>query len=175
MNPYTVIVDRCWIGAIKEKALDISKGAENQDAFVARFGARVAFGDLFNCYVPWDSEILRHRIWLKGGGFIEKTVDVKYGDSEDGLLTADLNTPERGVCEIYALMTGSMPTFTFRGWVPGQMLIRNENIRDFPWGKEYALEQKHLSFDFFYNDLDFKRAGVKGGVKGDLTILVGRP
>ena len=118
-------------------------------------GAQMAFAKLFNCYMAWDRKYAFYdhflTLWIEGE-CVKKTVDVKYTGHQNGMLCADLETKGRGMCDLYVLMTGLFPTFTFRGCIPGKLFIVEENKRKV-WGqKQYAVRQNRLSLEFFSED-----------------------
>jgi hypothetical protein len=116
-------------------------------------GAQMAFAKLFNCYMAWDRKYAFYdhflTLWVEGQ-CVKKTVDVKYTGHQNGMLCADLETKERGVCDLYVLMFGLYPTFTFKGCIPGELFIREENVSGVFWKPVYAVDQKVLSMDFFF-------------------------
>ena len=56
------------------------------------------------------------------------TVDVKTFQWDHSNLLVPAHKKDKA-CQIYVLMTGSLPTFTFRGWIPGTELFATEPVR----------------------------------------------
>ena len=70
------------------------------------------------------------------------TVDVKSTKYKMGRLQAALRKSPTG--DLYALMTGTFPTFTFRGFMPQKELIKESRIGDLGHGQLYLAEQDEL-------------------------------
>lgn len=69
-------------------------------------------------------------------------VDVKTTPYDFGrLLVAKWKS---GDVDLYALMTGLLPTFTFRGFATKELALDKGNLRCFGHGEGYALEQSEL-------------------------------
>jgi hypothetical protein len=109
------------------------------------FGAELAFCAL--CGVIFDSSTVQSEnhftkvdCTLKDG----RTVDVKNTIYENGKLIARLGK-EKTTVDLFALMTGKFPCFTFRGWAKYIQLIDNKNIKDLGWGNAYCLNQSELN------------------------------
>ena len=107
----------------------VSKRSD-EDIHISGFAGEVAFvriteqvdGD-FGCKIDLSDNHNTEDTHIGG-----VTVDVKtFGWDHSNLLVPwfKANRP----CEIYVLMTGRLPTFTFRGWVPGTELFATELVR----------------------------------------------
>ena len=116
------------------------------------FGAELAFCKLCNTY-PDFSIFVRSTatdlgdVWLPDG----RNVDVKHTKYPNGrLITPTWKTAE---VSLYALMTGIFPRYIFRGVLPRERLMREENICDLAnTGKlSYGVRQEELL------DLEFER------------------
>jgi len=110
------------------------------------FGGELAFAKGFNVF-PDFSIFVRsaHRGEDSGGdaklpnGLI---VDVKTTTRIDGrLLAQPWKIP--GV-DLFALMTGTFPTYIFRGFMPASELLSDYRLIDLGYGQGYAAEQREL-------------------------------
>ena len=70
-------------------------------------------------------------------------IDVKSTQYPNGRLLAVLGKANKR-CDVYALVTGTFPTYRIVGWVTQGELFNDENIIDLGHGKGYALEQSRL-------------------------------
>jgi len=129
------------------RGLKTDKDMEKQLNFV---GAELAFAKLFNIYMDFGRQYRAydHVMTLRYPGRTEDvTIDVKHTHQERGHLTANIETKE--VCDFYVLMVGQFPTFVYRGCIPGDVFIREENIKQLGAWRGYAVEQHRLSIEFF--------------------------
>lgn len=70
------------------------------------------------------------------------TVDVKSTQYESGrLLAAKWKNPN---VDLYALMTGTFPTYTFRGFMRSEELLRKSRLADLGHGEGFVAEQAEL-------------------------------
>ena len=69
------------------------------------------------------------------------TVDVKATRYKNGRLLAVLWKEKK---DVYGLMTGTFPTYEFRGLADGDDLLSADNIVDLGHGPTYALAQEAL-------------------------------
>lgn len=93
------------------------------------FGAELAFCKLCNSYPDLSifvrsTEIDQGDVWLPD----RRNVDVKHTKYPNGRLI----TPvwKKAQVSLYALMTGIFPRYIFRGVMPRERLMRDENICD---------------------------------------------
>lgn len=107
------------------------------------FGGELAFCKLFNVMADFfikkpDSGLPEYDAVLPGG----VKVDVKTTPYETGrLLVAKWKT---GDVDCYALMTGTMPVYTFRGFISKKLALQDSNIRSLGHGEGYVIEQSTL-------------------------------
>ena len=108
------------------------------------FGAELAFCRMFNKYPDLTC-------YARAGGCDltlddGTTVDVKHNPREDGdLLIAWWKKEEGRRCDIYVLMTGDFPTYTYRGWALASEVFETEGrLVDLGHGPTFLLEQKDL-------------------------------
>lgn len=128
-------VTNAKLGTISDEQMDL-EGAASEMAFCKLFNA---FPD-FSIYVRSS----------KAGGDQNGdctlsngyTVDVKTTTRENGRLLAP-RWKKPGVT-LYALMVGTCPTYTFKGFARGTELLQESNLLDLGRGPGYALEQKSL-------------------------------
>jgi len=74
-----------------------------------------------------------------------QTVDVKQTRYQSGhLLVAPWKTDGREAPEMYALMTGTLPTYTFRGWAWAEFVCDKKWLADLGRGMNYTLGQGDL-------------------------------
>jgi hypothetical protein len=114
------------------------------------YSAKLAFCKLFKVYPYWalDSEYPGYDAAIDleySWGVVRRTVHVEQTLSKDGKLIADTGGK---TCDLYALMVGQFPTFTYRGWILREMLFRLENTETIGGRRVYAVEQDCLSIDF---------------------------
>ena len=108
-------------------------------------GAEIAFCKLHNLYPDYS-------LFPRKGGAdcIDKSgnkIDVKTTTYHNGHLIA-VGTASKGNVKFYALMVGDFPTYTYKGWCTENELLKNENLKDFGYGKpSYALPQEALHFN----------------------------
>lgn len=74
----------------------------------------------------------------------KRTVDVKTTVYTTGKLFIRCGKEATKV-DIFVLMTGKFPVFTFRGWANYSELVDPKKIRDFGYIKSYCLEQHELN------------------------------
>lgn len=87
-------------------------------------GAEMAFAKLFNVYPRFGRGCKGWDLVLWDG----RTVDVKQTVYEVGYLACPVRV--RGsVCDVYVLMVGRFPRYVYKGWVSGEELVREENLR----------------------------------------------
>lgn len=107
------------------------------------FGGEFAFCKLFNV-IPdfWvkqpDTGLPDHDASLPCG----LKIDVKTTHYETGRLA--IARWKAGDIDCYALMTGSMPSYTFRGFITKKMALQDSNIRSLGHGEGYIIEQSAL-------------------------------
>ena len=104
------------------------------------FGAELALARLLNVYPDLTLSPRQGGEDLVWGGL---TVDVKQTKYPDGHLLA---TPwkDAKASRLYALVTGTLPTYTFRGFACADDLFAAQRIKDFGRGKGYAMPQAEL-------------------------------
>ena len=104
-------------------------------------GAELAFCQLTNL---WPDLSIKPR---KGGADCRshrgKTIDVKTTRHSGGRLLATTDKQLEDA-DIYVLMVGSFPTYTWIGWATAEELLNRKNITDLGYGPTYALEQSAL-------------------------------
>jgi hypothetical protein len=159
---YTVTLDKyeCWmVEHIIEDWLGVEKAGagwkreNNLLKLRQKIGAQVAFAKLSNCYMALDRRYMQYDLLLTlhlPKRCLESTVDVKCTGHQNGMLCADLETKFRGVCDLYALMFGLYPTYTFKGCILGEQFIKDENIKTVFGKRVYAIDQKALSMNFYF-------------------------
>ena len=70
------------------------------------------------------------------------TVDVKVTKYETGRLLAVLWKKKSG--DFFALLTGTFPTYTFRGFMRQEELLQESRIGNLGWGDGFMAEQHEL-------------------------------
>ncbi len=104
-------------------------------------GAEIAFAKLVNIYpdleihpqsLTWDCTLLG------------KKIDVKQTESLSNNLITKLNKKDSPI-DIYVLMCGKVPEFTFKGWTTKKKFINDNNIRNLGYGDTYFLHQSELN------------------------------
>lgn len=71
------------------------------------------------------------------------SVDIKTTVYKNGKLIVRCGK-EKKIVDVYVLMTGVFPTFTFCGWISYAEIIKTENIVNLGWGNAYTLHQNKL-------------------------------
>jgi hypothetical protein len=121
-------------------------GQSNEQTDQEGAGAELAFCKLFNCYPDLAMQLKSAKKGTdKGDATLEgKVVDVKSTTYKTGrLLAAKWKDPNSNVYA-YALLTGEMPNYTFRGFMKSENLLRDEMLRDLGRGEGYVAEQEDL-------------------------------
>ena len=112
----------------------------NQETDIEGVAGEIAFCKAMNLYPDLQTEeIPKHDAILVGGA----TVDVKQTKYDNGMLlvtTKKIDDPS----DIYILMTGSMPEFTFRGGMPSDLVFQEKRIVDLGYGESYGVKQHDL-------------------------------
>lgn len=105
-------------------------------------GAELAFCRLMNVYpdLTLDLRAGGEDCWWAG-----RSVDVKGTRYPTGKLLAVPTKLNRDGAEVYALMTGTFPTYTFRGLAAKDALLRADRLTDLGHGSGYAMTQEELA------------------------------
>ena len=104
------------------------------------FGAELALARLLNVYPDLSLSPRKGGEDLVWGGI---TVDVKQTRYPDGYLLAT-RWKDVKASRLYALMTGTLPTYTFRGFTCADDLFQAHRLTDLGKGKGYAMAQDEL-------------------------------
>lgn len=121
------------------------KGIENE---INSFGAELAFCKYFNLYPDFSTE--PHSAangtdpgdcWFTSG----ESIDIKTTRYQNGRLLA-MPTKAGSGTDFYALMTGSFPTYVFRGIMSGKELLLQERLGNLGRGEGYMATQEELTF-----------------------------
>lgn len=109
------------------------------------FGAELAFCKL--CGILFDSSTVEKESHFNK---VDATlndgtcIDVKTTVYKSGKLIVRTGKEEK-IVDVYVLMTGSFPSFTFRGWATYEEIIKQENMENLGWGNAYSLSQGRLN------------------------------
>ena len=120
----------------------------NQEATVSidldGYGAELAFCRLFNVY-PDFTVHLRSTGEDSGDAKLPcgLAVDVKSTKYKNGNLITGIWKDDS--TDLYALMVGEFPTYTFRGFMRKVDLIREERVGDLGYGPTYIAPQEDLT------------------------------
>jgi hypothetical protein len=109
------------------------------------FGAELAFCKL--CEIEFDSSTVEKESHFNKVDAVlpdGTTVDVKTTVYRTGKLIVR-HGKEQKVVDIYVLMTGTFPTFTFCGWSSYEQIIKEDNTENLGWGNAYSLTQDKLN------------------------------
>lgn len=109
------------------------------------FGAELAFCKL--CQVQFDSSTIEkesHYTKVDATLLNGITVDVKNTVYRSGKLIVRTGK-EQKIVDVYALMIGVFPNFTFSGWAKYEEIIQPKYIKDLGWGPAYTLDQSQLN------------------------------
>jgi len=123
---------------VKDQAV---KPGESYQADLNGYGAELAFASISNVCPDLS-------LHCRKGGYDllykENRIDVKTTTYKNGTLLSNKVNPD---VDLYVLLIGQLPTFTFVGWVWSEELIQEVNLKDFGHGKKkeaYALKQDQL-------------------------------
>lgn len=110
------------------------------------FGGELAFTKGFNVYPDFSIFVRSAQRGEDDGGDAllpnGLVVDVKTTHREDGRLLAQRwKIPK---LDLFALMTGEMPTYTFKGFMPASELLQDYRLVDLGHGEGYAATQSEL-------------------------------
>jgi hypothetical protein len=109
------------------------------------FGAELAFCRL--CDTEFDSSTNKNESHYNNPDAILNTgltVDVKNTVYPNGKLIVRTGKEHKRV-DLYALVTGTFPHFTFAGWKEYDTIIDKNLIVDLGWGPAYCLPQDKLN------------------------------
>jgi hypothetical protein len=110
-------------------------------------GAELAFCKLFNVFPDLTTHLRSSKDGMDGGDAILHNgmkVDVKSTTRSNGrLVTANWKNENEKV-DLYCLMTGSFPTYTFRGFISSENIFQDKNWRNLGYGYNYVAEQDEL-------------------------------
>jgi hypothetical protein len=115
----------------------------NEQTDLEGIGAEFAFAKLFNLYPdlsiePRTADTDTGDCTLRDG----RAVDVKATQYKTGKLIA-VPWKKSGV-QLYALMTGVFPTYTFRGFMEATELLREERLGTLGYGPTHIAHQEEL-------------------------------
>lgn len=109
------------------------------------FAAELAFCKLFNTFPSFTSGTCSSQ---KGEDLGDTslpnglTIDVKVTKYLNGRLIA---VPwKKATCDIFALMVGVFPTYTYKGMMWSKELLKKERLDDLGYGPTYMAEQAEL-------------------------------
>ena len=102
--------------------------------------AEFAIAKYMNLYPDLTTHARRggHDLTSKDG----KRIDVKQCDRDDGNLIAPIHKNGHEI-DVYVLVTGTNP-YSVVGWCRSDELIREENIKDFGYGRTYFMSRDKL-------------------------------
>ena len=111
------------------------------------FGAELAFCRL--CKIDFDASTKENENhYLNPDGILKdgRTVDVKNTVYPNGKLLVRCGKELMRV-DMYVLMTGTFPVFTFSGFAYYDEIINDDNITNLGYGESYCLNQNQLHKD----------------------------
>lgn len=124
---------------VKDQAV---KPGDSYQVDLSGFGAEMAFAMMVNICPDLSLHCRQHGYdCLTNTG---ERIDVKTTTYKNGQLISNKHNAE---VDIYVLLIGQFPSFTFVGWSWSEELVKDENLTDFGHGKKkhaYALKQKDL-------------------------------
>ena len=109
------------------------------------FGAELSFCRM--CGVEFDfTTNERENYHLKADAtlFDGRSVDVKTTKYPNGMLIVRFGK-EKFKVDMYVLMIGNFPQYTFVGWSEYGGIIQEKNLKDLGYGKTYTLSQPDLN------------------------------
>lgn len=137
------------LGALRTKSnrdagVTNSKVGKKSDEDMDRDGiaGEIAFCKIVNSYPDMSIEPRKSVDDLGDLVYMGFNIDVKTTELEDGRLLA--TKWKKGYSEIYVLMTGVFPTFTYRGCMSKEKLIDKRRLGDLGRGPTYIAMQGEL-------------------------------
>ena len=130
---------------------DAKKGGQsNEFVDLEGIAGEIAFCKLFNLYPDLEIKVTTQE--TDDGDCILNghKVDVKTTSYETGRLICA--TWKNDDVDVYALMVGTFPTYTFRGMTNASYLKQDAHITDLGRGKVYALDQSKLKYPSNYEN-----------------------
>lgn len=129
---------------------------EDLDVDIMGFAGELAFCKLFNIMPDFSIDPINNDMDEGDCVLAGMRVDVKQTKYGGGKLLAAKWKGGNPV-ELYALMTGTMPTFIFRGFMWADELLRPERLVNLGYGDTYAGKQYELlEFETIINSERFK-------------------
>lgn len=129
-------VTNAKMGKISDEKMDLEGAA-----------SEIAFCKLFNIFPDLTISTRSSKAGTDSGGDCTLanglTVDVKTTTRERGRLLAP-KWKKAGSVHLYALLVGSCPTYTFKGFIQDSDLLKEENLIDLGYGITYAVTQDKL-------------------------------
>lgn len=126
---------------VKEKKVS---DQSSDDIEIDGYGGEIAFCRLFNLFPDFTTHPRGQDNDF--GDCISKTgkrIDVKTTKYETGKLICALW--KNNNVDVYVLMTGTFPNYTYRGYATAENLKRQENIKNLGRGELYVMDQNNLS------------------------------
>jgi len=105
-------------------------------------GGEVAFCKLINAFPDFSVHIRNSANDVGDLVYKNKTIDVKTTVYPNGRLLA-VPWKEHNV-DIYVLMTGKFPKYTYRGYMSSKELLKEERLGNLGYGKTYIANQDEL-------------------------------
>ncbi len=137
----------------RENNVHDAKKGEQSNEFVDLEGiaGEMAFCKLFNVYPDLEIKVTTQETDAGDCVLNGHKVDVKTTSYETGRLICA--TWKNDDVDVYALMVGQFPTYSFRGMANASYLKQESNITDLGRGKVYALEQSKLKYPNNYDNI----------------------
>lgn len=127
------------------KNYQVDKSLKLYDLNINGFGAELAFCKL--CDIEFDSTTIENENHFKKVDATLKNgikVDVKNTKYKSGKLLVRIGKEAEPV-DVYALMIGTFPSFTFSGWAKSEQIINPSTIKDLGHGNGYVMTQDELN------------------------------
>lgn len=129
--------------ARKEGSKNVRKGTmPNEETDLEGIAGEIAFCKLMNVYPDMEPGKKPEDCWLRTG----KSVDVKTTKNRHGRLIAARWKGD--AVDLYALLIGEFPSYTFAGTATTEQLIRDHNLTCLGnpnKGKVFAMSQEELT------------------------------
>jgi len=122
-----------------------SSAVANPDNDINGFAGEIAVARVINAYP--DFSIGPHRrgfdLKMRGNDGKDVRIDVKTTRHQDGYL---ISKKWRKVddCDMYILVSGTMPRYEIQGWVWSAELVNPSNLSDNGYGEHYHMERSQL-------------------------------
>jgi len=134
--------ERMTINRASNKKTSIIGSQSNEEVDLEGIAGEIAFCKIFNLYPDFKTNLVNQDSDEGDCVYKEFKVDVKTTTYKSGKLIC--GTWKNDKVDYYALMTGTFPTYEFKGFAKGSVLKTNANLINLGRGECYGLTQDKL-------------------------------